>query len=311
MQTNNAESSDSEDPDNSQTVLNIEERGRNREFLTGALRTDERSREENNVPGQNRHAIEDRAEHLQQPVSFHINSQAGPTMSHRYTPQNQQTLNNYTGLFEHNDKAYKSNLYNGFPSFSSSPPDWMQHQAMMIQNTLSLPKISIDNFTGDPLKWHQWYSFLKATIHKNSGLSDAQKMTNLQNSVTHKARDSISGYSYNGDYYHEAIAELIRKFGKPQHIVAAYLDHLEKWPKPRLDEPNTFLSFSSFLRRLVQTFRLHNFEADLKSSAVLRMARDKLTPDMIIRWNQHTRSQGLVQPDLTHFADWIDSYAEA
>ena len=137
----------------------------------------------------------------------------------------------------------------------SSPPDWMQHQALMIQNTMSLPRISIDNFTGDTLKWHQWFSFFKATIHNNSGLSDAQKMTYLQNSVTHKARDSISGYSYNGDYYHEAIAELTRKFG----FVAAYLDQLEKWPKPRQDELNTFVSFSSFLRRLVQTFRLQNF----------------------------------------------------
>ena len=123
--------------------------------------------------------------------------------------------------------------------------------------------------------------------------------TYLQNSVTDKARDSISGYSYNGDYYNEAIAELTRNFGKPQYIVAAYLDQLEKWAKPRLDEPNTFVSFSSFLRRLEQTFRLHNFEADLKSSAVLRMARDKLNRNMIIRRNHHTRNQGLLQPNLT------------
>ena len=57
-------------------------------------------------------------------------------------------------------------------------------------------------------------------IYNNRGLSDAQQMTYLQNSVTHKAKDSISGYPQNGDYYHEAIAELTRKFGK-QHIVAA------------------------------------------------------------------------------------------
>ena len=41
QESNNADSSESDDPDNSQPVLNIEERGRNREFLTGALRTDE------------------------------------------------------------------------------------------------------------------------------------------------------------------------------------------------------------------------------------------------------------------------------
>ena len=41
------------------------------------------------------------------------------------------------------------------------------------------------------------------------------------------------------------------------------------------------------------------------------MARDKLNPNMIIRWNQHKRSQGLLQPNLTYFADWIDSNTEA
>ena len=85
------------------------------------------------------------------------------------------------------------------------------------------------------------------------------------------------------------------------------LDQLETWSKPRLDEPNSFASFSSFLRRFVQTFWLRNFEADLKSSAVLRKARDKLNTTLIIRWNQHTRSQALQQPNLTHFADWTDS----
>ena len=284
QESNNADSSDSEDPDNSQPVLNIEDRGRNREFPTGTLRTDERSREENNVQGQSRHESEDsRAGHLQRPCSFHNNNQAAPTMRHRYTPQtNQLPVNNFSGPGGHNNNGYNNNIYNVVPSF---PPDWMQHQALMIQNTLSLPKISVDNFTGDPLKWHQWFSFIKATIHNSSRLSDAQKMTYLQNSVTHKARDSISGYSYIGDYYRETIAGLTRKFGKPQHIVVAYLDQLEKWPKPRLDEPNSFVSFSSFLRRLVQTFWLHNFEVDLKSSAVLRMNRDKLNPNMIISWN--------------------------
>ena len=193
---------------------NIEERRRNREYLKGALRTDERSREENNVQGQSRHESEDsRAGHLQQQCSFHNNNQAAPTMNHRYTPEtNQLPVNNFSGPDGHNNNGYSNNLYNGFPSF---PPDWMQNQALMIQNTLSFPKISVDNFTGDPLKWHQWFSFFKATIHNNSGLSDAQKMTYPQNSVTHKAKDSICGCSYNGDYYHEAIAELTRNFDKP------------------------------------------------------------------------------------------------
>ena len=135
-----------------------------REFLTGALRTDERSRERGTMFKDRADMSEDsRAGHLQQPCSFQNNNQAAPTMSHRYTPQtNQLPENDFSGPDGHNNNGYNNNLYNGFPSF---PPDWMQHQALIKQNTLSLPKISIDNFSGDPLKWHHWFNFFKLSLH--------------------------------------------------------------------------------------------------------------------------------------------------
>ena len=49
---------------------------------------------------------------------LHNNSQVGPTMSHRCTPQNnQQPLKNCTGFDWHYKNGYNNNLYNGFPSF--------------------------------------------------------------------------------------------------------------------------------------------------------------------------------------------------
>ena len=136
-------------------------------------------------------------------------------------------------------------------------------------------------------------------------------MTYLQNSVTHKAKDFIFGYSYNGDFSEEALQELIRMFGKPQHVVSAYLTQLEQWPKTRMDDPSSFVSFASFLRRLIKTFRLHHFESDLKASAVVKVAKEKLTTPMTIRWNQHVRSMRRKQPNLANFSDWISTYAEA
>ena len=97
-------------------------------------------------------------------------------MSHRYTPQNnQQPVNNFTGPDGNYNSGYNDNLYNDFPSFPISTPDWTQHQTLMLENTMSLPQLYIDNFTYYPLKWHQWFSFFKTTIHTNSGISDAQK----------------------------------------------------------------------------------------------------------------------------------------
>ena len=159
-----------------------------------------------------------------------------------------------------------------------------------MMNAFSLPKISLDHFSGDLLMWHQWYSFFKSTIHDNPALSIFQKMTYMQNSVTHKARDFICGYSYNGDFYEEALQEIIRKFGKPQHVVSAYLTQLEQWLMTRMDDASSFIRFASFLRRSVQTFRLHHFETDLKVSAVVKVAQGKLTTPMTICWHQHVRS---------------------
>ena len=88
--------------------------------------------------------------------------------------------------------------------------EWANHQVMM--NAFSLPKICLDHLPGDPLMWHQCYSFFKSTIHDNQAFSTVQKMTYLQNSVIHKAKDIICGYSYNGDFYEEALQERIRKF---------------------------------------------------------------------------------------------------
>ena len=58
-------------------------------------------------------------------------------------------------------------------------------------------------------------------------------------------------------------------------------------------------------------FVLHNFTSDLQSSAVHKIANHKLAPTMIIRWNEYVHRQAIVQPNLIHFKDWIDNYAEA
>ena len=76
--------------------------------------------------------------------------------------------------------------------FPQRPHNSERTNHQVIMNAFSLPKISLDHFSGDPLMWHQWYSFFKSTIHENPALSTVQK---VENSVTHKAKDSICGYS--------------------------------------------------------------------------------------------------------------------
>ena len=180
-----------------------------------------------------------------------------------------------------------------------------------VTSSANLPKTQLKSFSGDPLRLHDWFGYFKATIHDNVTLTNAQRMTYLQNALSDRAKDSIIGYSYNGEFYNEAMQELHKRFGKPQHVTAAYLDKLDHWPRPTINNPDSFVSFAAFLRQMVQTFKLHNFTPDLQSSTVLKIAQDKLAPAMIIRWNEYVLRQAIVQPNLIHFEDWIDNYAEA
>ena len=134
-----------------------------------------------------------------------------------------------------------------------------QAQQQPVTSSINLPKTQFKSFSGDPLRWHDWFNFFKATIHDNVTLTDAQRMTYLQNSLTDRAKNSIIGYSYNGEFYDEAMQELQKRFGKPQHVTAADIDKLEHWPRPTIYNPESFVSFAAFLRQLVQTIILHNF----------------------------------------------------
>ena len=176
---------------------------------------------------------------------------------------------------------------------------------------INLPKTQLKTYNGDPLKWHEWYCYFKSTVRDNLSLSDAQKITYLQNSLTDRAKGSVFGYSFNGELYHDAITELKRRFGRPQFVIAACLDKLERWLKPSTDNRDSLISFAAFLRQLLQTFRLHEFTPDLQSSAVLRVAKEKLSPAMIIKWNENVIRKELVNPNFIHFKNLIDKYAEA
>ena len=143
-----------------------------------------------------------------------------------------------------------------------------QAQQQPVTPSFNLPKTQLKSFSEDPLRWHDWFSFFKATIHDNVTLTDAQRMIYLQNALTDRAEDSINGYSYNGEFYNEAMQELQKRFGKPQHVTAAYFDKLEHWPRPTISNPGSFVSFAPFLRFLDNCLNVYTSQFHIRSSIV-------------------------------------------
>ena len=87
----------------------------------------------------------------------------------------------------------------------------------------SLPKLKLDTFDGDLIKWNDWISMFRPIID-DAEISNNAKMQHLQNAVTGRAKDAIEGSGYSGELYAEALQKLESRFGKPYVVVKPHLN---------------------------------------------------------------------------------------
>ena len=145
------------------------------------------------------------------------------------------------------------------------------------KNSIKLPSITISNFNGNPLKYHEWINNFFNLVYNNTSLTDTHRITYLQNSVVGKAKEKIQAYSCDPAYYAIALKELMDHFGDPSIVVNAFINQLEAW-RPNNDyNKQSFVSFASFLKRLVQAFEYLGFKADLQNSTLMKKAKKSST----------------------------------
>ena len=138
------------------------------------------------------------------------------------------------------------------------------------------PKVKIEPFDGNPMKWSMWFGLFEATIH-NQPISDAKKMTHLQTLTTGKANQAISGYSCNSTMYNAALHELRRRYGRPDDIIINdFVNRLQSFKQPSTHRRDLYMEFSTFISNMVETFRTLGFKNDLNSTIYVQFAVSKL-----------------------------------
>ena len=66
--------------------------------------------------------------------------------------------------------------------------------------------------------------------------------------------------------YIDALNELNRRFGKPQNVVSALTQELEAWQGAQANDYRALNNFAALLRKIVQTFLAHSFNADSRAN---------------------------------------------
>ena len=129
----------------------------------------------------------------------------------------------------------------------------------------SLPKLKLDSFDGDPIRWSDWISMFHSVID-DADISCNAKMQHLQNAVVGRAKEAIEGCGYSGELYAEALEKLESRFGKSHIVVKAHLNCLRKWGKLSDDCLHEVRCFSDVISTTVKTFKRLSYTSDLQAA---------------------------------------------
>ena len=105
-------------------------------------------------------------------------------------------------------------------------------------------------------------------------------MSHLKTLLTGKAKSTISGMGYSGEFYAQAWELLGRKFGRPYLIVDAQLNTLRKQQPTRMHDSTAIINYSITISNLVNVLKQYNCEGDLQSNSTLQVAIEKTAPKL-------------------------------
>ena len=84
---------------------------------------------------------------------------------------------------------------------------------------VSLPKITIEPFTGESEKFDQFWSLFKTCIDNNSTISDAAKFSYLISLLKGRASEEVSGMNVTPSNYATAKQLLKERFSSSRHNI--------------------------------------------------------------------------------------------
>uniref|UniRef100_A0A7M5TQ78 Uncharacterized protein n=1 Tax=Clytia hemisphaerica TaxID=252671 RepID=A0A7M5TQ78_9CNID len=100
--------------------------------------------------------------------------------------------------------------------------------------TTKLPKLTLQKFNGDSLKWKPFLDSFNIAVGENDELSGVEKMNYLKSLLTEKAEQTISGLALSNENYPIAMKLLEERFGDEQIIISSHMNNLLVLELPKI-----------------------------------------------------------------------------
>lgn len=131
--------------------------------------------------------------------------------------------NDYTNIKTKMDGILENLKTNNSPTTSGnnfSPNSNVSCQ--VLGNKYKLPDLKLPTFDGNLLKYQEFWDSFKSKIHDNIYLNDTERFEYLDQCLSGKAKDALTGISVNENNYSVAISILQKKFSDKNLVINSY-----------------------------------------------------------------------------------------
>ena len=145
--------------------------------------------------------------------------------------------------------------------------------------SVRLPILEIPSFSGNNLKWTEFWDTFKASVHKNTSISDIEKLNYLLSKLSGKTNHSVSGILLSNENYSVATDLLKERHGDSQTVINTHYVDLNL-----RSAQNTLRGLRSLYDQIEKHLRsLKALEQDINQDVFISMITSKLPKEVLIQ----------------------------
>ena len=149
-----------------------------------------------------------------------------------------------------------------------------------LATTVKLPKLDMISYSGDKLKWAEFWDAFENAVHSNKKLSNIEKFNYLKSKLTGEAHRAILGLTLSNENYGVAIDILKERFGNEQVIIDLHYSQLINLSPAS----NKTSSLRSLLDQVEKHLRsLEVLKQNVNQDVFVSMIRSKLPEDVLLQ----------------------------
>ena len=149
-----------------------------------------------------------------------------------------------------------------------------------LSTTVKLPKLDMVTFSGDKLKWTEFWDSFECAIHQNKKLSDIEKFNYLKSKVTGEAKSAILGLSLSKENYQIAVDILKDRFGNKQEVIDLHYHKLINLPQA-VNKTNSLRNLLDNIERHIRSLEV--LKQDVNQDVFVSMIRSKMPEEVLLQ----------------------------